>query len=84
MRRWRFPEARWIVWVTILIDIEPGRGFMSPRNFATWPLVGVISSADLLPDSDKLRLEGKLDENEYKNIKSKIAEQQKQIVNKEK
>ena len=76
------PEARWIVWgsillVSILVAFYVAKKF---RDMATGG--GGYGSVDLLPDADKLRLEGKLDETEYKQIKTKIAEQRSQIVNK--
>lgn len=75
------PEARWIVWVTILVVLSLV-AFYVAKKFRDMATGGGYSSADLLPDADKLRLEGKLDESEFKKIKTKIAEQQNQIVNK--
>ena len=75
------PEARWIVWgsiLTVLILVA----FYVAKKFRDMATGGSgYGSVDLLPDADKLRLEGKLDESEYKKIKSRIAEQQKRLVN---
>jgi hypothetical protein len=75
------PEARWIVWISILV-VSLLVAFYVAKKFRDMATGGSFGSVDLLPDADKLRLEGKLDETEYKKLKSQIAEQQKQIVNK--
>ena len=76
------PEARWIVWGSILVVLILV-AFYCAKKFRDMATGAGYGSTDLLPDADKLRLEGKLDESEYKKIKSTIAEQQKQFVNKE-
>lgn len=78
----KIPEARWIVWASILIVLILV-AFYVAKKFRDMATGGSrYGSVDLLPDADKLLLEGKLDETEHKQIKSKIAEQQKQFVNK--
>ena len=76
------PEARWIVWGTILVVLVL-IAFYVAKKFRDMAVGGDAGSAEFLPDIDKMRLEGKLDDAEYQKLKSSMAEQRTQFVNKE-
>lgn len=76
------PEARWIVWGTLLLTLIIVAVYIA-KKFRDMALGGGLGSSELLPDADQLRNTGLLNEDEYKKIKTTIAEQRQEIVKNE-
>ena len=73
------PEARWMVWGSILLVLTLFAVYFA-KMFRDMAVGSGGSSSEILPDLDKLHTEGKLDETEYKKLRSTLAEQRNQIV----
>ena len=76
------PEARWIVWGTALV-VMMLVGFYVAKKFRDMALGSGSGSTEFLPDIDKMRLEGKLDDSEYQQVKSSLAKERNRVVNEE-
>ena len=68
-------EARWIVWFTVLLVAIITATYFA-KMFRDMAVGQNVATEDLLSDFDRLRNEGKLNEEEFKKLKSTIRENQ--------
>ena len=70
------PEARWVVWGTILVIAVVVAVYFAKlfRDMATGERA--ITNGNILSDFEQLRDQGRIDEEEFKRLKTTIREQQ--------
>ena len=69
------PEARWIFWLTILV-IAVTVAIYFAKMFRDMATGRNVATEDMLSNFERLRSEGKLDEEEYTKLKTTIRESQ--------